>query len=387
MEGGRREGVFWARKGKVRMLNSSLISNGFGEGMVLYEVDVVTENSYFENAPDAIEYVLTDNGVIRNNLVIESPDDAIDLNACNHILIEGNILLNSKDKAISIGTEQYGPCKEGIVVRNNLMIGNKTPVAIKDSSIAYIYNNTMFKNRRGIYAYKKRDGYNQGGTGFSKDNIFEKCSDFSVFYDDLSLIEVKNSIVSSKGIKGEGNLVGDPLFVDAQNGNFHLRKASPCIGASSTGGTIGAFPETATTISFKRVQIKSSNGKPVGDWIEIQNNYNLEIDLSLYKIVIATDGKEKAFIFPIGSSLSRLGTLFIVKDYYDFLQYHSGDKTIGGLPSLPNQETVIKLLNPQGDVISSMTYESAVAEASEGITFISNGLNDVEKTKWNVHIE
>jgi hypothetical protein len=42
------------------------------------------------------------------------------------------------------------------------------------------------------------------------------------------------------GYEGEGNIDEDPLFVDAENGDYHLSNSSPCIGA----GTLDGAPDT-----------------------------------------------------------------------------------------------------------------------------------------------
>ncbi|MFO7899379.1 MAG: right-handed parallel beta-helix repeat-containing protein [Planctomycetota bacterium] len=39
-----------------------------------------------------------------------------------------------------------------------------------------------------------------------------------------------------------GNIREDPMFVDAQKGDLRLKEGSPCIGASTDGGDIGALP-------------------------------------------------------------------------------------------------------------------------------------------------
>ena len=45
-----------------------------------------------------------------------------------------------------------------------------------------------------------------------------------------------------------GDVLADPLFVDAANGDFHLRAGSPCIGAGVNGSDIGAYGFTKARI-------------------------------------------------------------------------------------------------------------------------------------------
>jgi hypothetical protein len=378
----KREVLIYSGGKKIHIKNSIFKGNGEGEGLVFFYGEAITENSYFENVPDAIEYIQINKGVIRNNLVITSPDDAIDLNACNNILIENNILINNKDKGISIGTEQYGPSVKNIQINNNLIIGNKTAIAIKDSSIAYMSNNTLFKNISGINAYKKREDYNIGGKGFIKNTIFEKNEKTNAYPDKWSSLTVNNSIVNNKVLAGKNNFKGDPKFIDAKRNNFHLRKESLCIKKGDDKEDIGAFNSKGTTISFSKVHLASN--KNGGNWLELINNYNIDVDLSLYKIIIQTGEKKKEFIFPIGTILSRLDSIVIANQYLVFLQKQSAFKNIiGGLPKIKETVSSIKLVNPDGYLIDSYTLSSQSIK-KENITFVSNRVNDKSKKSWKL---
>jgi len=61
-----------------------------------------------------------------------------------------------------------------------------------------------------------------------------------VFYDDNSTITITFSDITG-GFTGEGNLNANPLFEDANNGDFHLKDGSPYLDASDVGGEIGAY--------------------------------------------------------------------------------------------------------------------------------------------------
>jgi len=379
--GGSRLAMMYTNKGVINIKNSSFKSNGYGEGMVLFYGNITTENCAYDNVPDAIEYISLNKGIIRNNYVINSPDDAIDLNNCNNVLIEGNFLFNNIDKAISIGTEQYGASLKNIQIKNNLIVKNKTAIAIKDSSVAHISNNTLFKNINGIRAYKKREDYKVGGFGFVSNTILEKNEKSNAYPDEYSDIKVNNTCVNSKVLAGKNNFKADPKFVDAGGNNFHLLENSPCKNKGDDGKDIGAFGNNTTTISFAQIHIKSSKKENVGDYIEIINNYNIPVDLSLYKIVIIQDGEEKTFVFPIGTKLPRLGKMFIANKYYDFIKFYPNTYAIGGLNKLNNNETTIKLLNANGYVLDEYSYQKVDSKA-KNITFKSNRINDRALVKW-----
>lgn len=377
-----RNTLIYGNKSNMSIKNSSFVSSGFGEGMVLFYSEVITENCSFDNTPDAIEYIGVNKGIIRNNYVTNSPDDAIDLNACNNVLIEGNFLFNNIDKAISIGTEQYGASIKNIQIKNNLIVGNRTGIAIKDSSVAYISNNTLFKNYNGIYAYKKREGYLVGGTAYIKNTILEKNEKLNAYGDELSKIETKNTIVHNKVLDGENNFQGDPQFINASNNNFHLMTSSPCLKRGDNSEDIGAFNTNSTTVSFSEIHIKSKTEKKQTSWIKLMNNYNIPVDLSLYKLVITTSEKQKEFIFPIGTTLDRLSVLFITNNYTKFSSLTT--HIIGGLPKITSNRTTLQLYNPTGILIDSYSYENILRNEEESIEFISNNINNTALKTWKI---
>jgi hypothetical protein len=382
-----RKVLIYSGDGNVHIKNSSFEGNREGEGIILFYGEAIVENCQLNNVPDAIEYISMNKGEIRNNYVTNSPDDAIDLNNCNNILIENNILYNNTDKGVSIGTEQYGASLKNIQVNNNLIVGNKSAISIKDSSVAHIRNNTLFKNKYGIRAYKKREDYTKGGTAYIQNTIFDKCEYESASADEFSEMNISNSIVNKKTLEGKKNITGDPIFIDAVRNNFHLKANSPCVSSGENKKNIGAFNANGTTVSFSKLHLKSKAEKNTGDWIELINNYNIPVDLSLYKIVIEEAGKKKEFVFPIGTSLIPLGKLKIVNDFTNYIKYFSSKFVIGGLPKMKTKKTTTILVNPNGDIIDAYNYNEISSLKNESVTLISNEINDSTKKEWQVLIE
>lgn len=359
-----RKVLIYTNKGIVSIKNSHFEGNGHGEGMVLFYSDITTENCYFNNVPDAIEYISTNKGLIKNNYVSNSPDDAIDLNNCNNVIIEGNFLFNNIDKAISIGTEQYGASIENIQIKNNLIIGNKTAIAIKDSSVAHVSNNTIVENYNAVYAYKKREDYSVGGFGYLKNNIFVNNEKLNAYADEYSKIVVKNSIVHNKVLGGKNNLKGDPKFIDPKNNNFGLTDNSPCIGTADNGGDMGAFKSQQHAIKMTEIHVKSAKEKNTGDWIKLINNYNMPIDLSLYKLIIKDDAKTHEFVFPIGTKLDGLAHLYVVQNYGDFRKLKH-NLAVGNLPKLTTKQLQITLLNNTGNSVDSFNSPKVLPTKKE----------------------
>ena len=130
------------------------------------------------------------------------------------------------------------------------------------------------------------------------------------------------------------------------------------------------------------MHIKSTKEKDTGDWIEITNNYNFPIDLSLYKIIVKDGQKEEEFVFPIGSQLSHLANLYLTNNYSSFIKHHENNSAVvGGFPKLGLTSTSIQLYNRDGYLIDSYSY-SVSSENAEDITFVSNGVNDKKNKNW-----
>lgn len=381
VDGERRAAIVWGHRGKLTISNSSFESNGKGEGVVLYYVDALVENSTFDNMPDAIEYISTNTGIIRNNLIINAPDDAIDLNDCKNVTIEKNIIVNAVDKAISIGTEQFGPSKN-ILVNNNLIINCKTAISVKDSSDAIVKNNTLYKNKKGINSYRKRSDYGMGGIVNVDYTILDQCVDFNVYADEWSKIKIDHSIATKKSL-GSTNIVGDPQFIFPENYDFHLKEKSPCILNDKNGEYIGAFHYNASSLSLVGVHLAISNEKNAVCWIEIQNNYNIEVNLSGYEIVVETGDKKKKFVFPIGTKIPRLSSLFIVNNFGVFANKNVSSVIVGDLPKLNNKDTRIKLINSKNYLIDEFSYKQVeINNTQNNITYFSNRVNNKTFRKW-----
>lgn len=220
---GERNAVFWIHKGKITM-NSCFLENkriSIGEGMNINYADAIVTNSVFLQMSDAIEYMDISKGEISNNIILKSPDDAIDMNGCSNIIVRNNIIINNKDKAISVGTEEYGP-SNNITIDNNLLIGNKYGVSVKDSSFCNITNTSFINNKTAIEGLLKnnRKQYTLGGTAIASNCLFYNNTKFFKV-DTKSSITANNSVSNKQGLKGSNNKVLELKFVDKQQSDYN----------------------------------------------------------------------------------------------------------------------------------------------------------------------
>ena len=343
--------VIWVNHGKFTFKNNYLISNGKGEGMDINYAKTLVENSVFNNTPDAIEFIDVTDGIISGNRVENSPDDAIDLNGCYNVKIINNILLNSKDKAISIGTEQYGASKN-IYVEKNLIVGNNVGIAIKDSSTAFITNNTLFNNNISIYAYQKREGYVAGGNAVVKNTIISKSNKEDVKVDKLSEISISYSICDSKQILGSANIYNKPEFISELTNNFYLKENSPCFNSGSpsivnydgTKSDIGAFSKFESALVINEINYTTPSDSSSGEWIELYNPNNIELDISEWKLHF--NKKKDDLIFPNGIKVLPYSYIIIYDNPIKFDKFFGHNYT-----KCKYQYAELKLGSKKGELI------------------------------------
>lgn len=268
----KRSAILWMDKGSFYMDSCIVQSNGKGEGMVLYNGSCVTKNSNFYNCPDAIEYIGVPNGIIHNNFVYGAPDDAIDCNACNNVSITNNILIDNVDKAVSIGTEQYGPSKKNIIIKDNLFINNRFGVAVKDSSFATITDNVFHFNLKNIYCNKKNENYPQGGNCIAENNIISGRSEIAIYADELSSAISKNNII-------QGKLITDNYehFTKYIGPHDYVFIPEPVIPIE---GDFGGYYAKFTPVQLSSFKF-DTNGRSV---LQLKNQLNLELPLNNYSL-------------------------------------------------------------------------------------------------------
>ncbi len=194
-----------------------------------------------------------------------APGDGIQLSRCDNWHVHHNIIdrrsSGNKFCFISNNPEQTkgilehnvfycplvdGSCVyfgdgDGMIVRYNNFIGNnkatalfhhasnlevcynifttfKTGIVSLNDSLCKVYNNTFYNIQYGIKGRKIE----------SLNNIFDLKNKVQVpYYRVASLVESHNHF--SLGNFGTNSTTGDPCLVDPENGNFSLKKESPCI--------------------------------------------------------------------------------------------------------------------------------------------------------------
>jgi len=200
------------------------------------------EDSLFENIHgDGIDFDFAVPGSVIRRCTLRHGNgtniDAVDIgSASSGVVIEQCLMYDFPfDKGVSIGEQS-----QNITVRNCVIYGVESGVAVKDSSVATIYNNTIADSDFGLRLYEKNAGQG-GGTAVAYNNIIWGTTN-SISLANGSTITVSYSDVSgATNYPGTNNVNLDPRFRDAALRDYRVATNSPCLGAGQDGANLGAI--------------------------------------------------------------------------------------------------------------------------------------------------
>lgn len=135
------------------------------------------------------------------------------------VTIVNNIITGNSRGLWMIGSFVYSDP----IIKYNLFVGNTGKAIDANNSWADVYNNTFVNNSPGVHSI----GFYQPSP-YMWNNIYWNNGD------DLSGTAAATYSCIQNGDPGTGNISSDPLFVDADNGEYHLQVGSPCIDAGDT---------------------------------------------------------------------------------------------------------------------------------------------------------
>lgn len=194
--------------------------NNEGEGFLLHNVvEPVIQNCIFKSVPDAIEYLHCQSGKILGNHFQDMSDDAVDQNHCFNTLIKDNAFYNVKDKALELGSERFGS-SDSLFVINNLFVGCRVALNVKESSYARVENATFYNNEISIDIHTHEDS-----TRVSKAEIFSSVvinSDLPASVNPRSIAIISDCVSDEALPNGTNNIVSDIQFKDPSNNDFTI---------------------------------------------------------------------------------------------------------------------------------------------------------------------
>jgi parallel beta-helix repeat protein len=353
----------------VALTNSTIIINHIcnggihvGRGPCLVQNNTWISTGKTMNS-DGIDVKGVENGVVRGNRLYNFNgfnSDGIDLGeSCKSILIEGNFIYGNRDKGVSCGGKSTCTMRNNIIVECDMAIGIKD-----DGSYANIDHNTFIRCNKAVNLYEK--SYTRGG-GIStvRNTIFSGCKIASIMTDRNSTVDASYNLSDMDIIPGTGNLMGSPKFLDPLKSNFQVSDQSPCLNAGDPNASIhsagwkniGAnytfsasdFPVSLVPVFSNSIVINEImyNDNPAfnsGDWVELHNPTDKEIDMSGWKFTnqdlpdpvtwvdvpslsyvdTMTKDSNHVLVMPAGTKIASKGYLVICRTPKNFIATYPG---------------------------------------------------------------
>lgn len=235
--------------------------------------------------------------------------DAIDLGSGSRGVVVEDCLIYDfpSDKGISIGENSFE-----IVVRNTVIQGCNSGIAVKDSCTATLNGCTIVANDFGIRNYNKADplALTGGGHITESSNNLLWGNQLTVSLSNGSTFVADHSLISATNWPGLGNINLEPSFVDLAASDLRLKSDSPGISAGRDGVQIGGhFPLGATIAGSHPVLIREgrrSDEFSISLWVDTEKSYSVMVSGSpsggwteLANIVTETGPELRALKFPV----------------------------------------------------------------------------------------
>jgi parallel beta-helix repeat protein/predicted outer membrane repeat protein len=182
-------------------------------------------------------------GIVSKNVIMNNSAKNSGGLRCFGSMVTGNIIANNSAKVNGGGVE----CNKNSVLVNNLIHGNTAGnngggILRKNTTIT-IFNNVVAQNSAGkrggaLHSENKASTIIVNSIFWNNDAPIGpeiglvKNSVLSIRYSDLEGGQSAVEVLGSSTLNwGPGMIDSDPLFVDADNGDFHLTFNSPCRGS------------------------------------------------------------------------------------------------------------------------------------------------------------
>ena len=260
---------------------------------------MTVEDDLFELANNPSSDALDFDGAIVGSVIRrctfrhgpQSNTDAIDIgpttsgSGSTNTIIEDSLMFDfPNDKGVSIGEGSYG-----IVVRNCLIYGNDSGVAVKDSPggkppcTANVYNCTIVSCDYGFRVYNKSNpgSATDGGQITNSYNNIIANSRFATFQVlNGGVIVADHSDFFGTNWPGAGNFNADPLFVNPAQRDYQLTDNSPCIGTGRDDATMGCKYPVGSPMAPSHPYFSSivvANGAvELNFWVDSEKNYTVQ---------------------------------------------------------------------------------------------------------------
>jgi hypothetical protein len=373
----------FARYGSTTMRNSTIHILFTGDGINVKSGDGLVEDSTFigNSAPDtdAIDFDDVNGGIIQGNRIyafLGPNSDAIDVGeGCQALMVSSNTIFNVTDKGISVGQASVA------YIERNLIVDCDMGVGVKDSgSTAYIDQNTFARVNTGVASFEKNAG-NGGGIAYISNSIFYRSKDEPTFVDSLSTLTVDYSLSDTLALTGTGNLLLDPLFIDAGGYDFSLTSESPAIDTGDPAhalDTDGSRADMGAYYTFDPAdypffipnlvvinEVLAHSPNEVPDWIELLNNSSADLDIGGWYL---SDNPDVPLKYRIADGTILPGNSFVV--FYEDAHFGATSTDAGALIpfALSENGDTVNLFGPSNDLRPDYTEKENFGASERGVT-------------------
>jgi hypothetical protein len=195
---------------RLTMEDCMAYGNNRGEGILAHNMHApIVRRCRFEQVPDAIEYIDSNDGIVSDNVFIDCADDAVDQNSCIGTTIVNNEFYDIHDRALELGSENFGSSKQ-LMVHNNLFVNCSVAINVKESSDAEITNATFYSNGIAVDVQTPADSTNLSGVTVHQSIFIEEPT--PVRSDARSTWLVKHCLSDQSVPSGENNVTGTISF-------------------------------------------------------------------------------------------------------------------------------------------------------------------------------
>jgi hypothetical protein len=220
----------------------------FHETLWRHGIVVVEDCVFQDTAGDAFDFDAALPGCVVRRCTFRHGTrtniDAIDVGndgaaTSSGVLIDSCLMYDFPfDKGVSIGEGSTNT-----VVTNCFMYNCLWGVGVKDSSTAGLFNNTIVNCDIGFRLYNKIGGTGSGIVTNCFNNILWENTNGSIAVLDGGTMAIAYSDLWQTNWPGPGNISADPLFLNANAGDYRLATNSPARASGRNGESMGAhFP-------------------------------------------------------------------------------------------------------------------------------------------------
>ncbi|MEI7900437.1 MAG: lamin tail domain-containing protein [bacterium] len=338
---------------------------------------------------DAIDFGdLPGDCIVRNNYFHDfmgPNNDGFDLGeGALGILLESNLIERCFDKGISCGGGST------VTLRHNVIRDVDMGIGVKDAGSHALAENNTFQNlSHAVSAYEKVIG--RGGASATVRNCIVSQARVSPFYNDpYSTVDVSYTLSDTDPVPGTGNVVGDPLFLNADTGNYNLQTGSPAIDSGAPGSAADPDGSRADMGAFAfdwragHAVLSEIHYHPAvagqAEYVELTNPGGAPLDLTGYSFA-----KGFTYAFPGGTVLNPGAYLVIASS--PSVPY-GAPALVWTAGTLDNAGETVQLIDAVSNEIDRVAYKPAAPWPTEpdgqgsALALISPRWNNALPTSW-----